>query len=69
MVLAPLVYLKTFGTIVESKAKVGFFTTLGTLFYWAFVGIFYLLYIIGLDMVMFCSILSMTEGCKAANGF
>ena len=63
LALAPLVYLKTFYTLIFSSrgAPMKVLNTLR----WGLLGIFYLLFMLGKDVVILVHILRMYDGCKA----
>jgi len=63
--LSPMVYLKTFYTLVYSTE--GMFTTIYNVFRWTMGGILILIYILLRDTFTLIDILYMHDGCKAMN--
>ena len=63
MLLSPVIYLKTFYTIIASND--GFFTLLLYINFWSVFGFVILLYIQIYDLVNLIDILMMHDGCKA----
>ena len=62
-VLAPLVYIKTFYTILLSYRDIKLKVL--NLLRWGLFGFFYMIFILGGDVVVLISILKMYDGCKA----
>lgn len=60
--MSPLVYLKTFYTLIYSTD--GMFKTIFNLFKWTVCGAFYLLFILLKDTFLLIDILYMHDGCK-----
>ena len=63
LALSPLVFLKTFYTIMFSYK--GLTMKLLNILRWATLGFLYIIYILGKDIVVLIHILRMYEGCKA----
>ena len=65
LLLSPIIYLKTFYTILASND--GFFTLLSYILFWTVFGFLILFYIQVFDLINLIEILQMHDGCKANN--